>query len=73
MNYGKSAYLKVIELEKKIDNSNQNYFDKNGYIEFDKPKLNELLKDNKHSEDFPAISLVKDQDICFQIQINVPS
>lgn len=73
MNYGKSAYLKVIELEKKIDNSNQNYFDKNGYIEFDKPKLNELLKDNKHSEDFPAISLVKDQDICFQIQINVSS
>lgn len=71
MNYGKSAYLKVIELEKKINNDKQDLF--SGYLEFDKPKLNEALNNNKHTEEFPSISLISGQDICFQIQVNVSS
>ena len=72
MNYGKSAYLKVIELEKKINSDKQDLYS-NGYLEFDKPNLNETLSSNKLTENFPSISLISGQDICFQIQVNVSS
>ena len=72
MNYGKGAYLKVIELEKKINSDKQDLYS-NGYLEFDKPNLNETLSSNELTENFPSISLISGQDICFQIQVNVSS
>lgn len=73
MNYGKSAYLKVVELEKKIGENNQQFSNKNGYLEFDKPKLNETILNQIHTEEFPEISLEQNKDICLQIQVCVSS
>ena len=69
MNYGKSAYLKVIELEKKITSSESSSFSENGYLEFDKSNLSQVFSDiSSYSANFPVINLKKDQEICFEIK-----
>lgn len=73
MNYGKTAYLKVVELEKKYQTTNTETGDKNGYLEFDKLGINQTIGTNYFEFDFPEINLLQNKDICFQIKITFAS
>ncbi|MBQ7466620.1 MAG: hypothetical protein IJS74_00950 [Clostridia bacterium] len=69
MNYGKSAYLKVIELEKKISSSSADFSSASGYLEFDKTNLSQSFSDiSPFTATFPSIELKQGQEICFEIK-----
>lgn len=70
MNYGKSAYLKVVELEKKLVSNENLADDQTGFLEFDKNKLGETLN-TKSVINFPDIELFSGKEICFQIKISL--
>ncbi len=72
MNFGKSAYLKVCELEKKLANMGEFSQQSQGFVEFDKNNLNVSINDESTTViDFPTFSCVKSQEICFQIKCKI--
>ncbi len=74
MNYGKTAYLKVTELEKKINQQTEsNLYQNNGFLEFDKPSLNQDFANNTCKVSFPSIELTQNSEICFQIRFAINS
>ena len=74
MNYGKSAYLKVMELEKRISSSNNLDEYASKFLEFNKTELNQSLYNGQSVKiDFPFISLEAGKDVCFQIKITLTS
>ena len=72
MNYGKSAYLKVVELEKKLNSFDTKSTSETNFLEFDKTKIGETLN-GKTTISFPNIELYAGKEICFQIKICVSS
>ena len=56
MNYGKSAYLKVVELEKKLNSFDSKSTSETNFLEFDKTKIGETLN-GKTTISFPSIEL----------------
>lgn len=69
MNFGKSAYLKVVELEKKLTNFDNIANKSQGFVEFDKNNLNININDqNNIAVDFPDFDVTKGQEICMQIK-----
>ena len=73
MNYGKTAYLKVIELEKEISFSNSEQKD-NHYLEISKPNINESFDNNsKIIVELPKFNVEREKTICFQIKATFSS
>jgi len=73
MNYGKSAYLKVVELEKRLSFSKEaESF--NHFLEFNKINLNQSIYNGTSATlNFPSLVLEKDREICFQIKLSLDS
>ena len=68
MNYGKTAYLKVLELEKEL-NQSKTEDSTNSYLEIIKPDINQLLtKQSNIQIKLPKISVESEKTICFQIK-----
>lgn len=68
MNYGKSAYIKVIELEQRLSGlgNSQNSFD--SYLEISKPNINgSFSKDYDLTIEFPRFEAKEGKNLCFQI------
>lgn len=74
MNYGKTAYLKVTELEKKINQQSDSKSNTNtGFLEFYKPNLNQDFSNKICNVTFPNIELTQNSEICFQIKFTINS
>jgi len=71
MNYGKTAYLKILDIEKAINFNNKNS-SKNIYFEITKPNINEnfnfLTPYTTTLNDFIP---TKNEDVFFQIKVNL--
>ena len=73
MNYGKTAYLKVLDLEKELTQK-QTEDSQNSYIEISKPNINQLITDESCIEiKLPLISVESEKTICFQIKATFTS
>ena len=69
MNYGKTAYLKILDLEKELSTqqADNNY---NSYLEIIKSNINETISNNSKVELLlPEISVTTNKTICFQIKL----
>lgn len=74
MNYGKTAYLKVTEIEKKLNSeSTKNQTTQNSFLEFDKPNIDQYFSNQHCILNFPNIELSENSEICFQIKFTVSS
>lgn len=74
MNYGKSAYLKVVELEKRIGIAGSQTSNEVNFLEYNKLNLNYLLTNiSRNTITFPDIDLKENKEICFQIKITLSS
>lgn len=69
MNYAKTAYLKVVELEKKIQANNTQTSLQNSFLEFDKNDIEQAIDSTFFEFEFPTLDLTKNSNICFQVQV----
>jgi len=69
MNYGKTAYLKILDLEKDLSLNSSNEYNNNKCLEISKPNVNETISQfNNCVIDFPMINVKTNETICFQIK-----
>lgn len=72
MNYGKTAYLKILELEKGVLTNSVSETFNNKCFEISKPNIGETVSQNQNCNiEFPSISVSKDNTICFQIKTSL--
>ena len=75
MNYGKTAYLKVLDLEKKLaldSNSINSSF--SSYLELNKQGINQTFSSTLDATiEFPKIDVTTGQNLCFQIKTTIYS
>lgn len=69
MNYGKTAYLKILDIEKEL-NTQKNVQTNLNYFEVTKPNINyNISYSDFYITEFENISLEKNKEVCFQITI----
>lgn len=72
MNYGKTAYLKIIDIEKELALNKNSSNLKHCYLELHKPNINQIFTDlNSYTCPFPSIKVKTDSPICFQIKADI--
>jgi len=74
MDYGKTAYLKVLDLEKELSFLHNSEKSSNNYLEVSKPNINQTYSFNSVLNiDLPNINVTRDKSICFEIKITLTS
>ncbi len=76
MNYGKSAYIKVVDLEQRLMGLSTNSSSYENYLEISKPSINQSFsKGYNLSVDFPPFDTKEGKNLCFQISasLSLPS
>ena len=68
MNYGKTAYLKVLDLEKELHNGNT-YEGINSFVEISKMNINQTFSSASNFIcKFPKFTAIQNNTICFEIK-----
>jgi len=72
MDYGKTAYLKILNLEKELSLKTNNENNSNNYFEINKPNINESIS-HKYplTITFPEFKTKTDKTISFQIKTSI--
>lgn len=75
MNFGKTAYLKITEIEKNLNFENQQsqQSSQNSFLEFNKPNIDQYFSNQHCIINFPNLELSENSEICFQIKFTISS